>query len=62
MSNHLKPATIDDVKRIAKEVKEMADEVTKETNRRIVELEKEAKVYAKQNTLKRQSIFRRFFK
>lgn len=62
MSNHLKPATIDDVQRIAKEVKEMADEVTKETNKRLVELEKEAKVYVKQNTLKRQSILRRFFK
>lgn len=61
MSNHIKPATIDEVKKIAEEVKKMAEEVTKETNNRMVQLEKEAKEYAKQETLKRHPNIRKFF-
>lgn len=62
MSHNIRQATLEEVKNIAKEAKELAEEVTSETNKRVTYFEKEAKEYARQKTLKDNPILCKFFK
>lgn len=52
MTNHIKPATSDEVQKIAQEVKKMAAEVTKENKELMRHLEDRAKQYVLEKTKK----------
>lgn len=52
MTNHIKPATSDEIQKIALEVKKMAAEVTKENKKFMLHLEERAKLYVLKKTKK----------